>query len=145
LSTRVDDSPNISGFSKRHFLSILKESEKRLQLRVGNLIHEKTDELLKRQTNRSPSITLLEKEVVSFGDRYDARDKETTGEFAENLAGPVGQLKGFGKQQRRWVTSKVREFYRGKKTVEAGEYLFYEAFLRFFTQERDSRFAVERF
>jgi Helix-turn-helix domain len=128
LPTLARRSSIASELSEKHFLPILKKSERLLLRRVGGLIAEKTDELLKRQTSSSPDITLLKPEITLFKAGYVAAVLETTGELAGELAQAVGRRKGLAKQQRRWVKSQFLEFFHRMTSAKVAEALFRQAF-----------------
>lgn len=117
-----------SEISEKHFLPILKKSERLLLRRIGGAVAEKTEELLKRQTSSSPAITLLKPEITLFKAGYVAAVVETTGEFAGELAQALGRRKGLAKQQRRWVKSQFLKFFRRMTSAKAAKALFYEVF-----------------
>jgi hypothetical protein len=133
LATPAHRSSIGSELSEKHFNPILKKSERLLSRRVGGVIAEKTEELLKRQSNSSPVITLLKPEITLFKAGYVAAVIETTGEFAGELAQALGRRKGLAKQQRRWVKSQFLKFFHRMISAEAAKALFYDAFSSRFT------------
>jgi hypothetical protein len=128
-----------AGLSETDLLPIVKKSEMLLLRRVGGLITEITEELLRRQTTSSRATTLLKREIIVFTAGYSAAVRETTGEFAGELAQALGRRKGLGNQQLQWVRVKIGEFVTRMTAAETAEALFREAFSSRFTLANEEK------
>lgn len=129
MGRRLSPTPELS---ERHLGPILKKSNRLLLRRIGRLIAEETEKLLKRQIGSPPGITLLKPEITLFTAHYVAAVIETAGELAEELAQAVGQRKGLAGEQQRWVKSQSYKFFYRRTSAKVSKAVFNEAFSSYF-------------